>query len=444
MLLREMPTNTGNNASIFYHLDVNWAYMSQLRTRLELLKSLIALEEDELIAAQIDHLRPHIDIQPTLANLITLLEQGRYSQSLELVSQLLHTTTGLISADETEYAACRMELKRLEIRLSQHLDQLNELQANVEEFNSRHHTQLGSQLTQILQWQQSLREGDLQLARMPLRRREASIRRKRRELEEELAAMQKALEAETVRLQAEQAYREAEQKRREAEQDAKQYQQELAEQKLKPTLSEEDRQLIKQIYRKAVKLAHPDLAPDADKEQCTQMMVALNQAREQQDLPRLIELLAQLEAGNWGAQSNIFSSLDVLKKRIAALLSELDVVEQNIADLQQSEVGQVLEQYTDLDLYFHAQATALGEFLTQLEAQRQAQQQQLTEAEQELFDIEQGVKVTANSANVEGNFARDSLELESHANASPSRDDDEDLSEKEAEGENNDYWERAF
>lgn len=421
--------------------------MSQLRTRLELLKSLIALEEDALIAAQIDHLRPHTDQQPALATLISLLEQGRYAQSLELVSQLLHITTGLISADEAEYAACRMELKRLETRLSEHLDRLNDLQVNVEEFNNRHHAQLGPQLTQILQWQQSLREGDLQLARMPLRRREACIRRKRRELEEELAAMQRALDAETDRLHAEQAYREAEQNRQEAEQDAKQYQQALAEQKLKPELSDEDRQQIKQIYRKACKLAHPDLSPDTDKEQCNQMMVALNQAREQQDLPRLIELLAQLEAGDWGAQRDSLSSLDVLKKRIAALLSQLDVVEQEIADLRQSDVGQVIEQHADLNLYFNNQATALAEFLAQLEAQRQTQQQQLAAAEQELFDIEHGVNMPPHSADVEAYFTGDPLERERQANIMPSWVDDEETSEKMAESddaENDEYWERAF
>lgn len=100
MLLGVIPTDTGSTASIYYNLDVNWTDMSQLHTRLELLKSLIALEEDELIATQIDHLRPHIGQQPALVTLITLIEQGQYTQSLELISQLLHTTTGLISADE--------------------------------------------------------------------------------------------------------------------------------------------------------------------------------------------------------------------------------------------------------------------------------------------------------------------------------------------------------
>lgn len=430
MLLGVIPTDTGSTASIYYNLDVNWTDMSQLHTRLELLKSLIALEEDELIATQIDHLRPHIGQQPALVTLITLIEQGQYTQSLELISQLLHTTTGLISADEAEYAACRMELKQLEIRLSEHLDQLNDLQANVEEFNGRHHAQLGPQLTQILQWQQLLREGDLELARMPLRRREASIRRKRRELEEELAAMQRALEAETARLQAEQAYHEAEQNCREAEQDAKQYQQELAEQNLKPTLSEEDRQLLKQTYRKACKLAHPDLVHEADNEQCNQMMVALNHAREQQDLPKLIELLTQLEAGNWAGKLDSLSSLDVLKKRIAALLSQLDMVKQEISQLKQSDVGQVLEQYADMNFYFNNQAMALAELLAQLEAQHQAQQQHLAEAEQELLDIEQGATATAHYANAEVPFEFDSSEHERNVKVMPIRADDEDSSKR--------------
>lgn len=421
--------------------------MTQLRNRLELLKSLIALEEDGLIAAQIDHLRPHIDQQPDLATLITLLEQGRYTQSLDLLTQLLHASTGLIAADAIEFAACRLELKRLEMRLGEHLDRLNELQANVDEFNHRHHALLGPQLTQILQSQQTLREGEILLVRMPLRRREASIRRRQRELEEELAAMQRALEAETARLHAEQAYREAEQNRQEAEQDAEQYQQELAELNLKAELSDEDRQLLKQIYRKACKLAHPDLAPDDVKELCTQMMVALNQAREQQDLPKLIELLAQLEAGNWGVQSDNISSLDMLKKRIAALLSQLKEIEQEITNLQQSDVGLVLEQNADLDLYFNQQATDLADLLAQLGAQRKAQQQQLAEAEQELLDIEQGVEVAVHSADVDTYFGSDSSEREFHANDMPNWDDDEESSEYEtgsADAEGDDYWDRAF
>lgn len=376
--------------------------MPQLQPLLESLKSLICLEKSSLIASRLDSLRPYTGQQPALTTLIALLEQERYPQALEQITQLLRTTTEVVATEDAEVTACNLELKGLEAQLRALLERFSELQARVEEFTHYHHEQLGRLIEQILKTQHRIREGELALSRMPLRRREAHIKRYQRELkedlattqrtliEEELATMRQALREEEARLHSDHSYREAEQQRREAEQEAEQYRQELAKQAQYPELNKEERQQLKQTYRKACKLVHPDLAPDEFKEEATNMMVALNQAKERQDLVRLNELLAQLEAGYWGRVSSTYSDLTALKMRISTLLAQQKTVQQEITQLQQSEVGQLLASNPDLDDYFARQRLELDDLQNQLNIEQQALQRRLHAAEQELLNIERG------------------------------------------------------
>ncbi|MGK7489833.1 hypothetical protein ACSREC_37650, partial [Salmonella enterica] len=54
---------------------------------------------------------------------------------------------------------------------------------------------------------------------------------------------------------------------------------------------------LKRLWRQASRLCHPDVVADELKEKAHQMMVQLNQARQNADLAAIRALLTQLQSG---------------------------------------------------------------------------------------------------------------------------------------------------
>ncbi len=62
-------------------------------------------------------------------------------------------------------------------------------------------------------------------------------------------------------------------------------------------LSADERSELKRLWRQASRLCHPDVVADELKEKAHQMMVQLNQARQNADLAAIRALLTQLQSG---------------------------------------------------------------------------------------------------------------------------------------------------
>lgn len=148
----------------------------------------------------------------------------------------------------------------------------------------------------------------------------------------------------------------------EAEQDEKIYQEQLFEQKSKVyhELSDKDKKKLKQVYRKASQLCHPDRVSDEQKEVAQAIFVKLTQAYEQNDLKKVEQILLDLQKGIFKARSDTVTQLDTLKMIKTQLSQKLADIQQILDSMKCSETYQVISKLYDWDSYFEEQKMRLA------------------------------------------------------------------------------------
>ncbi len=97
----------------------------------------------------------------------------------------------------------------------------------------------------------------------------------------------------------------------------------------KTPVSVDDKKELKSLYRKACKLAHPDMLRDDLKEKAHEFMVEINMAYNAQDIPRLRRVLLQLEGNPEFTSEAQEGTLDK-----AQLLNQLDWMINNVNQVQ--------------------------------------------------------------------------------------------------------------
>lgn len=148
----------------------------------------------------------------------------------------------------------------------------------------------------------------------------------------------------------------------EAEQDEKIYQEQLFEQKSKiyHELSDKDKKKLKQVYRKASQLCHPDRVSDEQKEVAQAIFVELTQAYEQNDLKKVEQILLDLQKGIFKSRSDTVTQLDTLKMIKTQLSQKLADIQQILDSMKRSETYQVISKLYDWDNYFEEQKMRLA------------------------------------------------------------------------------------
>ena len=135
-------------------------------------------------------------------------------------------------------------------------------------------------------------------------------------------------------------------------------------------LNEADARLLKKLYRKAARLCHPDTVADDLKAQATEMMQALNCARDLGDIEGVRILLQRLENGiAYTLSSEILTSKYQIENKIAQLLSKTNEITAEIELINSSDTWQILESIKSWDSYFEEQRKELDSYLTELKTQ---------------------------------------------------------------------------
>src|SRR3546814_8076752 len=97
-----------------------------VRRRLELIRSLVLLGEQDAIAHHIRKLHPASEAFG-LGGMVAAIDYGEYATALELIDDYLHRATALVIADDVDIARLRFELSVLELRLESLRDEKAEL-----------------------------------------------------------------------------------------------------------------------------------------------------------------------------------------------------------------------------------------------------------------------------------------------------------------------------
>ena len=310
-----------------------------IRRRLEMVRNLILLGEQEDLPPHIQKLNPiahALNLQP----LMQALEQGAYQDALEAIDAYLQRSSALVLREDINTPELQFQLKVLELRLQSISDEKADLERSLVIFNRRYNDALGVLLLKLLQAQAELAQRQAQRS-------------------QERAANNRAAQE-----QAQQDQQQAEQ----AQNDWQQYQQEYQEQQAQEApsrLSAEEEVELKSFYRKSCSLCHPDKFGEEQKEAAHQVFVQLQAVYDQNDLPALRKLYQTLKTGGLpqAPRSSTLSRADALRAAIAQLQHRVSDVLQQIRHLHSSEGAALLRMagHTEADwlIFFAAQEKLL-------------------------------------------------------------------------------------
>lgn len=315
----------------------------RIRKRLELIRNLIQLGETEDLLAHMQKLQgvaDEVGIRKALAAIAAI----DYEHALEEIEQWLARTSTLVTTEDAEIPHLQLQLQVLEFELSA----LSSEQANLERrlvvFSRRHHETLGRLIQAVLFAQSLLKR---------LHAKNAGRQNK-----------QHAEEAEEAAQAAEDQYREYAEER-------KKIQAEPPPQKL----DAESEKTLKQMYRLACRLCHPDKVEKNYKAKATEVFQQLEAAYRAQDVEVVRDILNMLNKGGWSLheRSSILNEASRLRGAIVQMEHHVAATMTALHQLKASAALQLMESLGDNDeawaIYVERRQKELKEELQSLEKQ---------------------------------------------------------------------------
>lgn len=305
------------------------------RRRLEMIRNLILLGEQNDVATHVHRLRAVAEtLQVT--RIIAALDRGEYRVALEEIDAYLRKATALVVAGYADIARLRFVLECLELRLESLSDEKADLERRLITFNRRHDEALGDVIQLVL-------KARAELARIAADRKN----------DEELGADEAAQDAE------------------EAFKSYSRQHAELQSAEPLPKLDDEAEREMRSLYRKACSLCHPDKVPNEKKDSAHLVFVQLQEAYKRNDLAGLRAIHEALAAGGLpGTRSTTLTEVESLKAAIAELEHAIDMLVVELKALQESDgIRLTVAAGTgeaDWDRYFAQQRELLGTELARL------------------------------------------------------------------------------
>ena len=304
---------------------------AQICIRLETLKNGILLNDNEDIEYQLQKIKKLI-VSPTdkstsiIWDIVKNTEKQNYSTAVAEINDFVGKFRTLTVYVDSEIAAMRLEIKALGLQISSLEDEKNEIEKLLFAFNNRYVLELGELMRKILFLQKE-------------------------KLKEEAGKDEtKAKEAEEAESDYEEFYQSYEESKDEH----------IAE------LTENQQTELKQKYRKASKLCHPDRVNEKQSIQAKIMFQNLKNAYERNDLQTVSQILTDLEKGIFSERASEINEKQELFATITQLRANRDNLEQIVVIMKQSTTYQMIIEIQDWDKYFHEKKTRLKEELEQL------------------------------------------------------------------------------
>ena len=293
--------------------------MQKLIKRLHLIKSLIALEEIDELDSHIKKLQAENKIHE-IEIIIFLLQEKQYGKAVVAIEEFINANNQLAFYIDPEIEALRFEAKGLEKQIQEFSNEKAELDKLIHEFSVRHNQELGDLILKILQYRKQ------QFKNTP--------------------------------------------QQEEAEKDYEEFYnnyQTTKDEKV-AILTEDEQKEIKEKYRKASKLCHPDVVDEAQKEMAHKIFMELNEAYEKNDLQRVAEILESLQQGKaFTSKADTANEKLALQIEIERLRKSVQDLNNAITTIKTSEPFEKITNIEDWDEYFAQTKQQLQEQLNQLE-----------------------------------------------------------------------------
>ncbi len=306
--------------------------MKQILKRLELIKTAITLEEEEIIDLQVSKLAD-LDIDEDVRLILVDVHNHQYGKIAVSIDEYIKKFSGLVEYQDKEIEGLRLELKIVENIVQELSETKNECLNDISDFNTQYHLRLGDIIQEILKLRKKIFD-------------KLSQRSEENHTEEESFKAKSDYE--------------------EAKNDYEEFSNEYKETKLSNVdvhnISEEDQKELKELYRKGVKLCHPDITTDDLKEQAHEIMQSLNKANKNKDLEGVREIVNALESGiSFTIASDSINDKNILKAKIDEFREKIAILKKDIASLKEDEVYQTIVGLTSMAEYFNELSVDLEE-----------------------------------------------------------------------------------
>jgi DNA repair exonuclease SbcCD ATPase subunit len=367
--------------------------MQNILKRLELIKTAIAIEDEEIIALQVDKLQT-MNTDADVQNILAKIADNDYGNVVSDIENYIDRFSGVVVYEDKELQGLRLELKVLENKLQELSEEKSEYLNAIDEFNTQYHLKLGDILQKILKLREELLHKavkekeetftklkkeyealkeessvvenkidtlqeeldntdefddkydvlyeELQALKEELRQKKEALNEKRKETKE----AKKALDEDDVS-------KEYQESKKDYEEFNKEHKEILEEERFELTADEQNE--LKKLFRKAARLCHPDIVAKELKEQALIIIQELNNAYAKKDLEKVKEILHSLESGkSFDIASDTITNVEVLREKIAEIRNTIVSIEKELAAIKEDEVTRIIEENKDLNKYFES------------------------------------------------------------------------------------------
>ncbi|MBN8853704.1 MAG: hypothetical protein BGO55_11725 [Sphingobacteriales bacterium 50-39] len=297
--------------------------LAKLIKRLEVIKSLITLEEESEIDQHLAKLE-NPDNYSEIDEIVKFIKDRAYASAVNAIDTFVEQHGQITVYIDPEIDALRLELSSLEVTLNLLSGQKVDLEKLILEFSVRHSKELGALIIKILYCRKNQTFGTP--------------------------------------------------KQQEAEQDYSQYSREyeatMDEQLFQLTTGELNE--LREKYRRASKLCHPDVVKEEQKELATRMFSELSTAYEKNDLTRVSEILENLEKGIFSSRSDGINQKQLLIVEIQGIRASIASTQREINVIKNSSAYNTISSIVNWDEYFSLTKSKLQKELSELEAREKS------------------------------------------------------------------------
>jgi PLD-like domain len=304
---------------------------SQIVKRLELIRQLIELGDTDDLPPQYRKLK-NLNLPSDIATILNLLDAQRYGDAVAHITDFIARFRQVATYIDPELAALKLEMHAIELDISGLENEKAEAEKTIQDFEIQYNRALGDLLIEIL----SLRK---------------QIAQKQAEAKPDDA--------------------EAQGRQTETDNDYKSYYKSYEATKAKPlsNLTVDEKQLLKNRFREATKLCHPDVVAEAYKDKAKALFIELRQAYESNDLTKVTDILDYLRTGKpYQAEHTSLNEKRLLRLALERLRQQREQILNALQALKEHESFVLIQNISDWQTYFDNQKVALLERLEKLNA----------------------------------------------------------------------------
>ncbi|STY91438.1 phospholipase D-like domain-containing protein [Moraxella bovis] len=287
--------------------------IAQIIKRLEILKNYVILEDLDDITKENQKLK-QFESEQDIANIYGAIKSLQFGQAIGLIDEFIKKYHSVAIYQDVDIMALKLEIRLLEHEINLYDSEKAELEKLLADFNHQHSMNLGDLISEILSLRKQLakQQGD-----------------------------QNAYD--------------------EAKRDEQTFNEQLDKEKAKThyELNTDEQKRLKQAYRKASQICHPDRVNDEQKDMAMVVFNELRQAYEQNDLKTVERILDDLQKGIFKARSETVSQSDKLKLIKSQLSQKLGNLKLIIDEIKASQSHQVVSSIDDWQEYFDNQKMEL-------------------------------------------------------------------------------------